>query len=86
MAALGFVLLSLCSPHLTGNVSALDYVDASPPDDPPFPEWEGGDTVLRFADINGDGHVDLLSIGDHGSPYINTNQHGIMVLFGDGAG
>lgn len=51
-----------------------------------FPEMEGGRTELEFADINGDGHVDILSIGDHGSPFINTQQHGIMVWFGDGAG
>lgn len=41
---------------------------------------------MEMADINGDGNIDLLSIGDHGSPYINTDQHGIMVWFGDGTG
>lgn len=50
------------------------------------PEMEGGNTELEFADIDFDGNVDLLSIGDHGSPYINTDQHGIMVWFGDGNG
>ncbi|MCF8303456.1 MAG: VCBS repeat-containing protein [Bacteroidales bacterium] len=50
------------------------------------PELDGGRTELEFADINQDGHVDILFIGDHGSPYINTNQHGIMVWFGDGTG
>jgi hypothetical protein len=66
------------------TADALEYIDASP-SGPEFPEWEGGDTVLRFADIDSDGHPDLLSIGDHGSPYINTDQHGIMVYFSDGA-
>ena len=49
-------------------------------------EFEGGRTEFEFADINNDGHVDFLSIGDHGSPFINTNQHGIMVFFGNGTG
>jgi len=50
------------------------------------PEMEGGRTELEFADINNDGNVDILSIGDHGSPYINTQEHGVMVWFGDGQG
>jgi len=47
---------------------------------------DGGRTELEFADINSDGHLDILSIGDHGSPYVNTQQHGIMVWFGNGTG
>jgi hypothetical protein len=50
------------------------------------PALEGGNTELELADVNLDGHLDLVSIGDHGSPYINTDQHGVMVWFGDGAG
>jgi len=50
------------------------------------PEWEGGRSELEFADMNQDGFVDIISIGDHGSPYINTGIHGIMVYFGDGQG
>lgn len=47
---------------------------------------EGGNTQARLADVDQDGHLDLVSIGDHGSPNINTNQHGVMVWFGDGTG
>ncbi|MFG0330458.1 MAG: FG-GAP repeat domain-containing protein [Phycisphaerales bacterium] len=50
------------------------------------PRWDGGRTQLALADLNLDGHPDLLSVGDHGSPYINTNMHGVSVWFGDGAG
>jgi hypothetical protein len=50
------------------------------------PAMEGGRTEFEFGDVNGDGHVDIASIGDHGSPYIGTNEHGIMVWFGDGTG
>jgi len=50
------------------------------------PVLEGGRTELEFADINNDGNVDILSIGDHGSPHVNTEEHGVMVWFGDGAG
>lgn len=69
----------------TAAARALDYLDCSP-SGAAFPAWDGGNTELEFADVNGDGHVDFVSIGDHGSPYINTNQHGIMSYFGDGAG
>ncbi len=50
------------------------------------PVLEGGRTELEFADINSDGNVDILCIGDHGSPYINTQEHGVMVWFGNGQG
>jgi len=68
-----------------GMASGLSYVECSAG----FqnnPEMEGGRTELEFADINNDGDVDILSIGDHGSPYINTQEHGVMVWFGDGQG
>jgi PKD repeat protein len=51
-----------------------------------YPSWESGMTELEFADINMDGYVDILSIGDHGCPNINAQEHGIMVWFGDGTG
>jgi len=47
---------------------------------------EGGMTQARFADINQDGHLDMICIGDHGSPNIGTNEHGITVFFGNGTG
>jgi PKD repeat protein len=50
------------------------------------PEKEGGNTELELADINNDGHLDIISVGDHGSPYVNSDQHGIMVWSGDGIG
>uniref|UniRef100_A0A7V3V054 T9SS type A sorting domain-containing protein n=1 Tax=candidate division WOR-3 bacterium TaxID=2052148 RepID=A0A7V3V054_UNCW3 len=50
------------------------------------PALEGGRSEIEFADIDNDGNVDILSIGDHGNPYINTQEHGIMVWFGDGNG
>lgn len=50
------------------------------------PTFEGGRTDFAMVDINGNGHVDILSIGDHGSPWINSTQHGVMVWFNDGEG
>ncbi len=47
---------------------------------------EGGMAEVEFADINQGGHLDILTVGDHGSPFINTNQHGISVFFGNGTG
>jgi hypothetical protein len=63
---------------------AIEYVESS--NGLAIPAWEGGDTEIEFGDMNGDGNLDMVSIGDHGSPYINTQEHGIMVYFGDGAG
>jgi hypothetical protein len=50
------------------------------------PQWDGGGSELEMGDVDGDGFVDILSIGDHGSPYINTQEHGVMVYFGSGQG
>jgi hypothetical protein len=50
------------------------------------PELESGRTEVEMGDVNGDGHPDIVSIGDHGSPYVNTDEHGVMVWFGDGSG
>jgi hypothetical protein len=62
----------------------LNYVESS--NGLQIPALDGGRTELEFADIDNDGNVDILSIGDHGSPYVNTDEHGIMVWFGNGAG
>jgi hypothetical protein len=48
-----------------------------------IPDKEEGNTELELADINNDGYLDIISVGDHGSPFINSNQHGIMVWFGN---
>lgn len=46
------------------------------------PRMERGNTEFEFADVNNDGWLDVLSVGDHGSPRINSEQQGIMVWFG----
>ena len=69
---------------LTVNLLSLEYTESS--NGLNNPQLEGGRTELEFADIDADGNIDILSIGDHGSPYINTSEHGIMVWFGDGNG
>ncbi len=73
----------LFSPALAADRS-ISYVESSVGLKPPT--WEGGNSELDFGDINGDGHVDLISVGDHGNPGFGGTQHGIMVWFGDGAG
>jgi hypothetical protein len=50
------------------------------------PGMEGGETEIEMADIDMDGDLDLMSIGDHGSPNINTPEHGVMIWFNDGTG
>jgi len=78
---LSLILLGYCAIP----ASALEYADIT------FAgldsiDWEAGYTELEFYDLNRDGNPDILSIGDHGSPFINSQEHGIMVYFGDGLG
>lgn len=51
-----------------------------------LPAWDSGRSELEFADIDGDGHLDLGTVGDHGSPFINTQMHGLTIWFGNGQG
>ncbi len=50
------------------------------------PTFEKGQTEFVMVDINNNGHVDIVSIGDHGNPLTNSTQQGIMVWFNDGEG
>jgi len=63
---------------------ALEYVESSA--GLGTVQWEGGNSELEMGDVNADGFIDIVAIGDHGSPFINTQEHGIMVYFGDGTG
>ena len=63
---------------------SLTYIESSIGLVPP--SLEGGHSEVEMGDVNADGNPDLVSIGDHGSPYVNTDEHGIMVWFGDGTG
>lgn len=81
---LGLLLLLLSLTVSSGNIQTLSYVESSLALQ--IIQWDGGRSELEFADINGDGNKDILSVGDHGNPYVNTQEHGIMVYFGDGTG
>ena len=48
--------------------------------------YEGGGTEIEAGDIDGDGDLDLVSIGDHGNPLINSQESGIMVWKNNGTG
>ncbi|MCK4871990.1 MAG: VCBS repeat-containing protein [Phycisphaerales bacterium] len=74
------VMLSL----LSQSFAQLSYVERSIGLEEP--DMENGRTEIELSDVNGDGHVDIVSVGDHGSPYFNATEHGVMVWFGDGAG
>lgn len=50
------------------------------------PTFEGGRTDFAFSDINDNGLVDILSIGDHGNPLIGSTQQGLLVWFNNGDG
>ena len=50
------------------------------------PTFQSGRSDFVMVDINDNGRVDILSIGDHGSPMIGSTQHGVMVWFNNGDG
>lgn len=75
-------LAYLPAPAEEPGVLSLSYLPCSEGLEPP--EFEGGDSEFEFGDVNGDGHVDLVSVGDHGNPLVNTDQQGILVWLGDG--
>ncbi|MDY0077195.1 MAG: T9SS type A sorting domain-containing protein [Bacteroidales bacterium] len=50
------------------------------------PAFKSGKTDFCLDDVNMDGHVDILTVGDHGSPSSSTGMRGISVWFGDGNG
>ena len=79
-----FLLFSLISFSTIYPQYIPTYVESSSGLNNPF--LEGGRTEVELADINGDGHLDIISVGDHGSPYINTGEHGVMIWFGNGTG
>jgi hypothetical protein len=79
-----FLLLILLSITTIYPQYIPTYVESSGGLNNPF--LEGGRTELEIADMNGDGNLDIISVGDHGSPYINTAEHGVMIWFGNGTG
>jgi hypothetical protein len=78
------VLMFLISPEIQFGQNTLSYQRIINGLDQP--DFDEGATDFVFDDINMDGHPDILSVGDHGSPNFNSAQHGILVWFGDGEG
>ena len=62
----------------------LAYIDSTNELIPPT--LDGGVTEIEMGDVNNDGLIDLVSVGDHGSPLVGTDQHGVMVWLGNGDG
>lgn len=82
-SALTCIALLICN-CIYSQHNPLTYVESSV--GLSNPEWEGGNSELEFADINGDGHPDIVTIGDHGNPGIQSGEQGIMVYFNNGSG
>lgn len=78
------VFAALAAAVVLSAPEPLHYLEASSGLKPPT--FEGGATEFEMADVDQDGHIDLVSVGDHGNPLINTDEEGIMVWLGDGLG
>ena len=85
-AGLIFILLSsiIFISFYSGKISLLSYTESS--SGLQSITLESGRTEIEFGDINSDGNLDVLSIGDHGCPLVNSQQHGVMIYFGNGTG
>ena len=79
-----FLISSFVIPPVVQSSSVSSIVFISKSSGLDTPQKEGGCTELELADMNNDGFLDIISVGDHGSPYVNSDQHGIMVWLGDG--
>jgi hypothetical protein len=84
LLAAALLVLPAILPAVGGEPETLSlgYLPCSAGLEPP--EFEGGDSEFEFGDVNGDGYLDIVSVGDHGNPLINTDQQGILVWLGDG--
>jgi len=51
------------------------------------PGMDEGDSEFEFADLDGDGFLDIVSVGDHGNPGFSNagDEHGVLAWLGDGA-
>jgi hypothetical protein len=79
------LVVALATLSAFGLAMGLSYVESST-GFAASPVLDGGRTELEFADIDNDGNIDIISIGDHGNPGINTQEQGVMVWLGDGQG
>ena len=77
-------LLLLSALLVAAPVFGLDYTESS--GGLGTINWESGRSEIEFCDLNLDGNIDMVSIGDHGSPFINSDEHGIMFFAGNGEG
>ncbi len=48
--------------------------------------FEIGNSEIEVGDVDGDGDLDIVSIGDHGSPNFSATEAGIMVWKNNGSG
>lgn len=78
------LILLICTSFYFPNLPVITYVESS--NGLQSIALESGRTEVEMADINNDGNIDFLSVGDHGNPNVNTQEHGIMVWFGNGSG
>lgn len=48
--------------------------------------FDGGGTELECGDVDGDGDIDIVSVGTHGAPNVNATEAGVMVWKNNGTG
>lgn len=84
MLAMAAIVMLAGEPPRGSPLAGVTYIEASTGLNDQT--WDGGRTEPELADVNGDGHPDIVTVGDHGSPGFGGTMKGITVWFGDGAG
>ncbi len=79
-----FVAVIIFLSFTNNNTALISYIESST--GLQTINLDGGRTEIEMADLNRDGHIDFVSIGDHGNPNVNTTEHGVMIWFGNGSG
>ncbi len=77
-------LLTLAFATRATEAQTLTYASSSA--DIQTLKMDSGGTELEMGDVDGDGHPDLVHVGDHGSPYVGTQMHGVTLWLGNGLG
>ncbi|MBI3502133.1 MAG: T9SS type A sorting domain-containing protein [Bacteroidetes bacterium] len=85
IATVFFILAAICFSSGISKAQSLTYSQVTSSGLSAV-TFEMGYTEIELGDVDGDGDLDIVSIGDHGSPNINATESGVMVWKNNGTG